>query len=230
MTTRFDPSDSHVRVSLTGAGWQPIPPATLSAMQKDWLTRGGSLTRHLGGLGAVKVEVVDERVGLGWPDEVSALGVSVRTPLWVREVVLSVDGVAMVAAHSIAPLRASHGVWQAMRSLGTRPLAELLYADRTVERSVLVSRRLTARHPLHRFAANWSIAPPQSLLARRSIFVRAHAPLMVTECMLPALWDKLAGLHHVPAEHPHGVHHVAPLRLGTRLAQAVGDISKGLAR
>ena len=230
MTTRFDPSDSHVRASLTGAGWQPIPPATLSAMQKDWLTRGGSLTRHLSSLGAVAVAVVDERVGLGWPDEVSALGVSVRTPLWVREVVLSVDGVAMVAAHSIAPLKASHGIWQAMRSLGTRPLAELLYADRTVERSVLVSRRVTARHPLHRFAANWSRVAPHALLARRSIFVRAHAPLMVTECMLPALWDKLAARHHVSADHPHGVHHVAPLRLGTRLAQAASDISKGLLR
>jgi len=197
-TKRFNPADSMGWGSLAGAGWQAAPRPALSATQKDWLTRGGSLTRHLGTLGAVTVQVVDERVSRGWPDEMAGLGVSTRTPVWVREVVLSVDGVAMVAAHSIAPLLASHGIWQAMRSLGTRPLAELLYADRTVERSVLVSRRLTACHPLHRYATRWTHAPAQTLLARRSIFVRAHAPLMVTECMLPTLWDALAKRSRTP--------------------------------
>jgi chorismate--pyruvate lyase len=35
-------------------------------------------------------------------------------------------------------------------------------------------------------------AHPQSLVARRSVFERHGAPLMVTECMLPALWAHLA--------------------------------------
>jgi chorismate--pyruvate lyase len=33
---------------------------------------------------------------------------------------------------------------------------------------------------------------PHSLLARRSVFERDGEPLMVTECMLPALWAHLA--------------------------------------
>lgn len=215
--TRFDPSDSQGLGCQADSSWQPAPGAALNAAQKDWLTRGGSLTRHLATLGRVEVQVVDERVGPGWPDEMACLGLSVRTPVWVREVVLSVDGVAMVAAHSIAPLRASRGVWQAMRSLGTRPLAELLYADRTVERSMLVSRRLTARHPLHRYAAHWVDAPAPTLLARRSIFVRGHAPLMVTECLLPALWNKLAKPSASPQECAPDAPGAAAVRPGMRL-------------
>jgi chorismate--pyruvate lyase len=134
-----------------------------------------------------------------------------RAPVWLREVVLSVDGVACVAAHSIAPLAASAGVWRAMRALGTRPLAELLYTDPTVRRSRLVSRVLTPQAPLYRRAVDalrssrpaaadlpgrlpgaLPVRWPARLVARRSVFTRGGAPLMVSECLLPGLWGKLA--------------------------------------
>lgn len=184
MSIRFDAADTH---------WRVAPLAGFTRDQKDWLTRGGSLTAHLRTLGAVAVRVTREAVAMPWADEHLALDVARRAPVWVREVVLSVDGIPFVAAHSIAPLAASVGVWQAMRRLRTRPLAELLYSDSSVARSSLVSRRLTARHPLYRLAAcELDGAPPQALVARRSVFERHSAPLMVTECMLPALWAHLA--------------------------------------
>jgi chorismate--pyruvate lyase len=70
-----------------------------------------------------------------------------------------------------------------------------------------VSRRLTARHPLYRLAAReiHEAPPPHALVARRSVFERHGAPLMVTECMLPALWAQLANLVNtarVPSAHP----------------------------
>jgi chorismate lyase len=183
MLIPFDAADAHWRVA-------PLP--GFSRDQKDWLTRGGSLTAHLRTLGAVVVRVTRETVAQPWADEAAALDVATRAPVWVREVVLSVDGTPFVAAHSIAPLAASVGVWQAMRRLRTRPLAELLYSDSSVARSALVSRRLTARHPLYRLAAReMGEAHPQALVARRSVFERHGAPLMVTECMLPALWAHL---------------------------------------
>lgn len=189
MSIRFVAADAHWRVA-------PLP--GLSAAQKDWLTRGGSLTAHLRALGAVAVRVTREGVALPWADERAALGIAPRAPVWVREVVLSVDGVPFVAAHSVAPLAASAGVWQAMRRLRTRPLAELLYSDSSVARSSLVSRRLTARHPLYRLAArDVDGLPPHALVARRSVFERHGAPLMVTECMLPALWTRLSRLSHL---------------------------------
>lgn len=184
MAICFDAADAHWRVA-------PLP--GFSRDQKDWLTRGGSLTAHLRTLGAVAVRVTRETVALPWADEHAALGVERRAPVWVREVVLSVNGTPFVAAHSIAPLVASMGIWQAMRRLRTRPLAELLYSDSSVARSALVSRRLTARHPLYRLAVREvAEAHPQALVARRSVFERHGAPLMVTECMLPALWAHLA--------------------------------------
>src|SRR6266702_1125305 len=186
MSIRFDAAD---------ARWRVAPLAGFSAAQKDWLTRGGSLTAHLRALGAVAVRVTREGVALPWADEYAALGLAPRALVWVREVVLSVDGVPFVAAHSVATLAASVGVWQATRRLRTRPLAELLYSDSSVARSSLVSRRLTARHPLYRLAAREVAArPPHALVARRSVFERHGAPLMVTECMLPALWAYLAAL------------------------------------
>ncbi len=196
MPLRFDAADAHWRVT-------PLP--ALSACQKDWLTRGGSLTAHLRMLGRVEVRVTREAVDMPWLDEYAALGLAPRERAWVREIVLAVDGVPFVAAHSVTPFIASRGVWQAMRRLRTRPLAELLYSDSGVARSALVSRRVGARHPLYRLAAREVVGEPAAarFLARRSVFERAGAPLLVTECMLPALWSRLAS---GPLAHETGVH------------------------
>lgn len=208
MPIRFDAADAH---------WRVAPLAGFSPDQKDWLTRGGSLTAHLRTLGAVAVRVTREAVDLPFDDEYAALAIARRTPVWVREVVLSVDRVPCVAAHSIVPLAASTGVWQAMRRLRTRPLAELLYSDSSVSRSSLVSRRVTARHALHRMASKETgDARVHVLAARRSVFERYGEPLMVTEVMLPALWAHLALLEHehaaahtVPRDHGQALGHTA---------------------
>jgi chorismate--pyruvate lyase len=200
---------ARLRYDAAGRAWRAAQRPVSTFDQKDWLTRGGSLTAHLRKLGEVKVRVTREAVDCAWPDECAALRVGPRTRVWVREVVLEVDGVPFVAAHSIAPLAASRSVWQAMRRLSTRPLAELLYADSTVARSVLVSTRLAPRHPLAVLARRQIDGrAPHALLARRSVFVRHGAPLMVTECMLPALWVHLEARSHsraasADAKHPH---------------------------
>jgi len=188
MPGRFDAATGH---------WRATPMPGFTVHQKDWLTRGGSLTAHLRTLGEVEVHVTREAVDLPWADEWAALGLHSHARAWVREIVLVVDGVPFVAAHSVTPLAASRGVWQAMRSLRTRPLAELLYSDSGVSRSALVSRRVNARHALHGLAASATRGPvPHGYVARRSVFERHGAPLLVTECMLPALWAHLVGEAH----------------------------------
>jgi chorismate--pyruvate lyase len=172
--------------------WRIRPLPAFTSDQKDWLTRGGSLTAHLRALGAVTVDVTRETVSQPWLDEAGPLNITPRTPVWTREVVLKVEGIPFVAAHSIVPLDVSSGVWQAIRRLRTRPLAELLYSDSSVWRSPLTSKRIDARDPLYRLAA--ALLPgqqPHAFVARRSVFVRKSAPLMVTECFLPALWSFL---------------------------------------
>lgn len=199
MLIRFDAADAH---------WRVAPMPGFSADQKDWLTRGGSLTAHLRTLGRVEVRVTREAVDLPWPDERAALGLAPRASAWVREIMLVVDGVPFVAAHSATPLAASHGAWRAMRSLRTRPLAELLYSDSGVSRSALVSRRVNARHALYALAENaMQSRAPHACAARRSVFERHGAPLLVTECMLPALWSHLARVAH--AERGEHAGHMA---------------------
>jgi chorismate--pyruvate lyase len=205
-------SRKRARFEAASERWRATPRAAFTVDQKDWLARGGSLTAHLRTLGNVTVRVTREAVGRAWRDEAAALGMAARAPVWVREVVLEVDGMPFVAAHSIAPLAASHGVWRAMRQLRTRPLAELLYSDSSVARSALVSARLTQRAPLAVLAAREIPGrPPRALYARRSVFERHGAPLMVTECMLPALWRHLrsrraGGAAPIAVSHGHTSH------------------------
>ncbi|VVD94340.1 chorismate--pyruvate lyase family protein [Pandoraea terrigena] len=188
MTFRFD---------VGGRRWQAVPAPALSRRHKDWLTRGGALTRHLSTLGRVSVRVVAERVMPADADQCHALGVPLRTPLWARDVVLLVDGEPVVVAHSVTPLAYSRSIWQAMRRLRTRPLADLLYHDPTVTRSELVSCPLGPCHLLHGRARHDARDPlvganPRARLwARRSVFVRRGAPLLVTEAFLPRFWRHL---------------------------------------
>ncbi|AJK47345.1 chorismate--pyruvate lyase family protein [Burkholderia plantarii] len=201
------------------ASWCATPRPGLAAAQKDWLTRGGSLTAHLATLGKVSVAVTRETVAAPWADEPAALGGASRTACWVREVVLSVDGEPCVAAHSLTPLGASRGVWQAIRRLRTRPLAELLYSDPQVGRSALVSRRVIAGHPLHALAARALPAgetPPHAFVARRSVFERHRAPLMVTECMLPGLWRHVMGATDNEPAGARGTHDLRSHRRDVR--------------
>ena len=79
------------------AGWRETPRPGCTLDQRDWLTRGGSLTAHLARLGRVNVRVTRE-VDCPWFDEPDALASAPRAPMWVREVILSVDGTPFVAA------------------------------------------------------------------------------------------------------------------------------------
>ena len=160
-----------------------------SAAQLAWLSDHASLTARLRRLGRVAVVVLREGVGAPLADECAALGVAAGAPLWCREVLLRVDGVACVYARSVTPIGVSRSAWRAIRSLGTRPLAELLYASADVSRSGLASQVVTPGHPLYRrMRARGSGRLPHAVLARRSVFRRHAAPLLVTECLLPTLW------------------------------------------
>ncbi len=134
-------------------------------------------------------------------DQCRAIGVPLRTPMWARDVILLVDGEPVVVAHSVTPLAYSRSIWQAMRRLRTRPLADLLYHDPTVTRSMLVSCPLAPRHLLHGRARHDARDPlvganPRARLwARRSVFVRRGAPLLVTEAFLPRFWRRLEATH-----------------------------------
>lgn len=119
----------------------------LDTLTRRWLFRPGALTAGLRGLGRVDLRVTREfSAGLTRMDSLTLPGLP-GSPVWVREVIMAIDGVDCVSARSLTPLAASHSVWSGMRRLHTRPLADMLYGDRTVTRSAFTWRQLAAGDP-----------------------------------------------------------------------------------
>lgn len=188
-------------------GWLAGAPPVLSLAQRHWLFRPGALTAGLRQVGQVRLRVLAEYATGAPADEARAMRIAPGSPVWVREVLMSVNGVDSVPARSLTPLRASHGAWQGMRRLLTRPLADMLYHDSTVVRSPFACRRLASPVPFHATAATALAAGGRSqdadrVWARRSVFWRQGQPLLVAECFLPGFWELVAG-RQAPPLVPH---------------------------
>ena len=169
----------------------PSPVLPVSPPLRRWLSAGGSLTARLRQLGTVRVEVLAQGRRLLWPQEHQALGCRAGH---VREVVLRIDERPAVWARSCVPVGAVKGPWRAIRGLGTRPLAELLFAHRAVRRGPLQ----TAHWRTHGAASShmsrqWSRvasgpdARHKPHWARHSLFHHHGQPLQVLEAFAPWL-------------------------------------------
>lgn len=192
------PTDSPgwVRISRRRPGTGSAGAAPVSPRLRQWLTAPGSLTARLRLHGTVRVEVLDQGRRRLWPQERHALGGCVGH---VREVVLRIDERPAIWARSSVPVRAVRGPWQAIRGLGTRPLAELLFSHRAVRRGPLNALKWP-RHSLSHshLARQWqrlvSTASPGRprpgglpTWARHSLFHHHGQPLQVLEAFAPWL-------------------------------------------
>jgi chorismate--pyruvate lyase len=165
---------------------------------RRWLLAEGSLTSRLRRHGTVEVRVQQQGRRSLWAQEEADLHVSGG---YVREVVLLLNGRPAVWARSATTQRAIQGPWSALRGLGSRPLAELLFAGRHVERELLQAHHLArcglqANHIQGQWLALQQLsadaALPQSGLcaalprwARSSVFWRHGHPLRVMEAFSP---------------------------------------------
>lgn len=157
---------------------------------RHWLRDRGSLTQRLQAhSGAFSVERLQLRWAQPQPDEALLLGLPSHAHAWLREVTLCCAGTPVVFAHSVLPRRSLCGPWRALASLGSRPLGAALFADPRVVRTPLTYRKLTPVHALYRRALAVLDARPPCLWARRSVFWREDAPILVTEVFLPSVLD-----------------------------------------
>lgn len=177
----------------TSAHWSRVPLATATPEVRFWLQRPGALTAGLRELGELNLTVITEVVGPPNRSEQQALGSLGMRAARIREIQMALDGQVCIVARSVLSLAAWRGSWRALRGLGHRPLADLLYDDPHVKRSHFESARL--RHPERlaklagRLAAADLAAARQALWARRSVFWRQGQALLVTECFLPIFWE-----------------------------------------
>lgn len=178
------------------SGWLTTgTPSGASALQVAWLTRPGALTVGLRQLGHVRLTVLSENEDILSTDEAPLIKHSVGEPVWVREIIMHIDGRATVIARSLSPLAASKQQWAGMRGLATRPLADLLYHDTGIHRSAFRTARLNPDQPLFNTVITTLpelSGPDQDLLARCSTFWQGSQPLLVEECFLPEFWSLIA--------------------------------------
>lgn len=180
----------------------------MSLALQRWQRAPGSLSARLAALGRrFEVQRLSQRVQPLLPGEAADLHLPPGTRALVREVVLRLDGVPLVWARSVVAARATRGPWRALVGLGTRPLAELLFADPAVSRSPLQAEhwRRGSRWQ-QRADAAWRQAtgagwPVPSVQARSSVFWRQGVPLRVFEAFHPALAGR-ARLSPVPDPPP----------------------------
>ncbi len=91
-------------------------------------------------------------------------------------------------AHSVIPRATLTGPFRRLASLGTRPLADILFTSPSVVREAMEFARLTPALALHRLARQALDVPAEAeLWSRRSRFrLRGH-PLLVTEVFAPLI-------------------------------------------
>lgn len=188
-----------VRQSHPNTDWRNTAHALADRTQRAWLTRAGALTDGLREFGHLELEVLRETILLPSTDEARAMRLGLGYPVRVREVCMSINGIACVVARSVLTLDGFSGSWQSIRRLGKRPLADLLYRDRRVLRDHFEAARIDRFHPLGAAAKRYFLKPGpymcrqrhHALWARRSVFWRQSQPLLVSECFLPAFWQIL---------------------------------------
>lgn len=162
------------------------------ALLRPWLTDQGSLTaRLMAHSSQFQVQKINQQTGLCWQDEFQALGLPKRAKVQGREVLLRCDSQPAIYAHTVMPLHANASQWPLFRTLGNRSLGSTLFSDPQVRRGSLQFARLTPSHPAMQRARELTglrVCGTASLFARRSLFYRHGAVLLVTELFLPAVW------------------------------------------
>lgn len=170
-----------------------------SAQLESWLTHRDSLTARLIACSQhFRVQRLRQARAICLADEYAVLGLARQQKVVEREVLLRCDDVAVVYAHTVMPLTATATQWPLFASLGEKSLGSTLFSDPLVQRGALHFARLRPSHPLmtrirHAGAMSQEDEKFSCLFARRSIFMRKGARLLVTEVFLPHITQLMCG-------------------------------------
>lgn len=136
----------------------------------DWLFDAGSLTARLKALCPGKFSVVPTRQFYGSPStiEQKELGLQSQQSVWVREVILQLDGLPVVHARTAIPLTTLTGPEKQLQQLGSRSLGSYLFSQPHLRRGELIASRCQENS----LDLLWS---------RRSVFYLGDKGLMVSE-------------------------------------------------
>ena len=178
---------------ITAARWQRhINGVQPTSVMSEWLTNRASLTARLvAHCKQFRVQRLFQGQSMCLRDEFTQIDLVRPQRVIEREVLLMCDEVPVVYAHTVLPRTATADEWPLFASLGNRSLGTTLFNDPLVHRGQLQFARLHLGHPLMRkiVALNLLKEVPNFLYARRSVFMRHGAKLLVTEVFLPTMND-----------------------------------------
>jgi len=183
--------------------WSASPCSDFTSLQCRWLIRPGSLTETLRAEGRFTLRVLREGSEVLSAEESGLLGEPIGSPIWLREVVMAVNGVDSVFARSFALLAdtEAQGAWESVCALHSNPLRDILYDDPTISRSPFRIARLAPQDPAYESlqrAMPESCPPAHDLLSRYSVFTRNTRPFLVMECFLPDFWETVSARCYSP--------------------------------
>lgn len=153
-----------------------IPAIGLSPFWRDWLLDHGSLTARLSNLGRFSVRIVRQYYGQPTQLERQRLALTHSARVWVREVVLSVDEVALVYARTAVPLTTLRGKECRLQNLGEKSLGSYLFTQPDLHRQPLAVSHCNP----NALGLEW---------CRHSVFTLGQKPLMVSEAFSARLTD-----------------------------------------
>ena len=144
---------------------------------QTWLQDKGSLTQKLirASNGHFSVRVVSNEWGIPSPSEAQVLNLKPRQKAIIREVELLCHEQVWVCARSIIPHSALKGRLRLLKSIGTKPLGEVLFKHSNMSRGAL---EVTVLKQTHSQQKHW---------ARRSVFYLDSKGVLVTEVFMPPM-------------------------------------------
>jgi chorismate--pyruvate lyase len=169
-------------------------PGPVLAPVRNWLLDDGSLTGHLINTGRrFSVQRWAQRWEYPAREERLMLGMRPRERAMVRRVVLQLDGSPVVYARSVFPARSLSGPLRRLRGLMHQSLGAFLFARPDMRRSPFEIALLSGDDAY----IPGALRQREPAWARRSCFVVAGRPLLVSEVFLAGFptWSATTPLH-----------------------------------
>jgi len=148
----------------------------LDARALGWVLEPGSMTARLRrDFPALAVRVEAQGLAAPMPDESVRLELPAGAQAWIRQVTLHAGDAPLLQARTVVPRWSARNPWAELQRLGDQPLGELLFRLPGLGRTPFEVALCT------RWPRNGVIGQVAPRPARRCVFVRDGAPLLLTE-------------------------------------------------
>lgn len=157
----------------------------LTSTLNAWIHDKGSMTARMRSVCQhVDIQLIRQSRQPILATEAQYLQVPETSIALVREVIMFCDAQPWLFARTIVPEESLSTYELGLASLGTTPLGSILFSDEAVSRTDFQYSYLSPQNPYRQWAKQNAT---DSILARRSQFIKHDNPLLLTEVFLPSM-------------------------------------------